>query len=263
MPVMPLPPGLVELLRQRPRNPGQDMRGETLPPMQMPTPPSAPENPYLRPRPQPQQSWPDVEDPSLVQGDQMFPESGIQYDGPQLNTEAALSGLKANQETDASPFSEQELFRLAHREGGVAPGSNQMWGGRLKEQQDRSAMMQGVENDAIKGIRGAIGTLHPAVQQAAELQTRRQSRPAMVTAQGQLASAQAAADAREYAADVGQTEAEDTATMGHMTAIVNGIQNIQRKPTQTAEDRQMLQVLIGLYNSLAAPTTGATFENEP
>ena len=181
-----------------------------------------------------------------------------------LGTEEALAGLRANQETDASPFSEQELFRLASRDpGSVQPGSNQYWGSVLKGQQDRSATMQGVETDAIKGIRGAMGTLHPAVQQAAEAQATRGAYPAMSSARGIRDAAEANAEASMYGSDVDRLNAVRKGNTDLLGNIATQIGNIRDKPAQTAEDDQMLRSLIGLFNSLSKGTTGAVFQDDP
>jgi hypothetical protein len=188
------------------------------------------------------------------QASQLNPSSPSPYDSDPL----ALLG------NTADPFSEGEMQRMAYRDpSSVRPGSNQYWGGRLKEDQDRSVSMQGMEMDAMKGIRSAITSLHPAIQQSAEAQATRGAYPSMAQARGMGEAARAQAEANMYGSDVDQLQAERKGGTDLLASIQDQIGAIADNPERTPEQTQMLQSLIGLYNSLAGATTGALFQNEP
>lgn len=227
-----------------------------------PAPPSAPATlrPVERPEP-PQIPQYGSQAQNVVPGEFSMPESPFQNVSRE-NAAKGLAGLQAAQHEQFSPFGELELHRLATRDPNmVAPGSNVLWAGKLKESQDRHAGMEAMQQKALEGISGAISGTHPAVQFQAEQEARRKAMPAAITAQGQFRAAQEAANARR---DVGEANLEGRVRMSQhntLDTVMNAIRAIRAKSGGlTSGDAVQLRALENLYDLLSEPLTGATFD---
>lgn len=178
------------------------------------------------------------------------------------NAARGLAGLQAAQANQFSPFGEMELTRLANRDPRmVAPGSNELWAGKLREMQGNRQQADALQRRALEGISGAISSTHPAVQFQAEQEARRRAMPATITAQGQFRAAQEAANARR---DVGEAQLEGrsiTAQHNTLDTVMNAIRAIRAKSGGlTSDDAVQLRALENLYDLLSEPLTGATFD---
>lgn len=201
--------------------------------------------------------------PNMAQG--VYPEAapGMSWTGGRtLGTEGALSGLRAAQGAQFSPFSEGEMTQMLARDPGTtAPGAASFWGPRLQESQERHAGIEGIQRKALEGISGAIAGTHPAVQFQQEQAARRASMPETIRAQGQFRSAQEAAQSRR---DVGEANLErgmhsDRAGMADM--VMQAIRAMRAKQGGlVGDDAVQLRALENLYDSLSDPLSGATFE---
>lgn len=254
------------------------MQGLDIP--QLPQRPQMETGPGLQ-RPQPPSSL------ELAHEASQDPRSGISWTGGKsLGTEGALAGLKGAQDsefdynrkdplspyadpnlqglaqgTEYNPSSEMSLQRLASRDpNSVRPGSNAMWAGQLQDLQGEHQGIDAIQQKALEGISGAISATHPAVQFGAEAEARRRAMPAMVTGRAQLEAAKAAANSRR---DVGESALQgrvQTGRYGHLDTIMQAIRAIRGKANVTAQDNEQLRALMSLYDIMAEPLTGATFD---
>lgn len=131
------------------------------------------------------------------------------YNGPKLNTEAALSGLKNSNSTanfsDApSGPSNEELYRHAFGDpSSMAPGAPQMAQGQLKGRmadEDWNTLLQQKQQEAILG---GLTSLHPAIQASEEQKAQRISYPAQYNAQADNERARLDYNAKLQAAELG------------------------------------------------------------
>ncbi len=207
-------------------------------------------------------------DQSMVMGDSMdIPDSP----GPspfaavtRQNAMQGLQGFASRQDEQFSPFGEMELSRLASRDPrSVAPGSNQMWAGRLQEMQQNRQRSEDTQRKALEGIQGAIAGTHPAVQFQQEQAARRAAMPETIRAQGAFRAAQETANSRRYAADAAADSSysgrEFTSKAGMADTVMQAIRAIHAKDILTSEDRVRLRALQELYDLASEDLNGATF----
>lgn len=178
------------------------------------------------------------------------------------NAMRGLAGLQAAQGDQFSPFGEGELRRLANRDPNmVAPGSNQMWAGKLQEMQGNRMQSEAIQRKALEGITNAIQGTHPAVQFQAEQDARRKSMPAAITAQGQFRAAQEAAQSRRDVGEMGLEGRVRQSQHNTLDTVMNAIRAIRAKSGGlTGDDAVQLRALENLYDLLSENLTGATFD---
>lgn len=194
---------------------------------------------------------PYMDDPqsvSLEPGIDLGHQDIASYDGPQLNTEAALAGLKAHQTGNLNlsgghgdfqggapaegnpfmangpvsapnqqdPFSESEMYRLASRDPeSVAPGANKYWQsriGNLLKQTGRGDDEIAAQMARLDETNTAIQRRHPAFQANLEDAAQRIALPARAQAAGAIGAAQidSEATAGKTAMETGQKADSDT-----------------------------------------------------
>lgn len=196
-------------------------------------------------------------DPMDIPEEKPSPFAGVTRE----NAMQGLAGLQAAQDTQFSPFGEMELSRLANRDPNmVAPGSNQMWAGKLQEMQGNRLQSEALQRKALEGINTAIQGTHPAVQFQQEQEARRKAMPAQITAQGQFRAAQEAADSRR---DVGEANLEGrqiTAEHDTINTILDVIRALRTKQVPLDDqERNQLRALENLYDQLSSGLTDTSF----
>lgn len=134
--------------------------------------------------------------------------------GPRLNTEEALAGLKAHDFNSMSRMNSapsgdphipgmnyimsqpddshtlEGMFRLANRDPStVAPGANQFWNYNLHQQIDPAQKLTDARLQNQIDVEQAHNNLNPAIQQGAENDALRKGYPAQYQAQGVIGAA--------------------------------------------------------------------------
>ena len=160
----------------------------------------------------------------------------MDYSGPQLNTESALSGLKSasgSLPTGQGLLPDSEVSRLAHRSPtstpgnawmppwmqkpnqvlpATAPGANDYWSNIQDAREAEDKGRADFERKQSEAAMGAITGMHPAIQAGAEATARRAAYPqqasgeanieaARIGAAGRLGAAQATLQGRQIGRD--------------------------------------------------------------
>lgn len=181
--------------------------------------------------------------------------------GSPESLQSALAGLEKYEGEQFSPFSEFELSAMANRDPNtVAPGSNQVWGQKLKELQAQRGAADTFDRQLAQAPQMASMSLHPDVQSAQMqkaqadafpqlVQGRANQRVAEINAASRMGAAHSAANARHYG---------DRASS--LDAIMRAIQQIKGKATWSSTDAPVLRGLIQAYNDQAEALGLAGFE---
>lgn len=250
MPYSPYGAGLDMPLRGLRPQPGQGGGMPSMPPR-----PGIFGGTPLRPKPAP------LETPGLqpmLQGDVLTPEAytgepmlgTAAYGGQRLNTEGALAGLQ--QASQAQPWLQRS--RAIEAIGSTGRPQDLQLAQALGEDYRKDSMHPGIEE-----TEAAIQSFNPAMQAREEASAIRGSYPAEAQARGQVASADRAAAAREFAAAYGLDEADVEAAGGLAEAAMKGLIDVEtlEDPREDLADRQraILQMFLQRlgYGGLSQP----------
>lgn len=122
------------------------------------------------------------------------------YDGPKLNTEAALAGLKSHEDPPAPYISTEELYKHAFGDPhSMAAGAPQMAGDELKDRTTAEDFNTAMARKQQETVQGAMTGMHPAVQEGKEADAIRAAYPAQAQGQGAMQAAQIGGQSRVMA----------------------------------------------------------------
>lgn len=180
------------------------------------------------------------------------------YDGPELNTEGALAGLRAaqsRQNVGQNQLPTSELFRLSHRPSGqipgtpygtyVAPGSNEYFSHMLNDRLGDQAFSKELDRNRQGTIEGAITQHHPAVQEALEAEAERRALPAIESGRAAIDAATIGAQGRYATAGATMAGRQATAQGTQSAAVIRALGGLMQ-PFQ-GEDESDVQMRIQTF----------------
>lgn len=187
------------------------------------------------------------------------------YEGPRLNTEESLAGLRSAQPQFPRSFepSTEELYRhVGLPSETVAPGSQAQMGAMLQGRIGDEAYGDLQQRKQLEMIQASLASLHPGVQRAAELEAQRRALPAEVAGRAQLQGSLAAAESRRDVAGMNLQRGDLAAQLQQAGQLAQAIARIQAKTNQSDEDRALVQQLYGLYTALITDAYGGEEDYE-